>query len=151
MKSQLAGASRDEVLCRAYGVPTKLANTVFPNLDERVVEKHDDLAVVKNARRFGLSSSIIDFSAKINPFPSDSIDGLRSRPVCDRGSDGHPKALALCPRKERPKIPKEEEPRESVEVISCQLPLNEWQLLHRPQTLTLGFALNCFRSSKSSD
>jgi hypothetical protein len=66
MKSQLAGASRDEVLCRAYGVPTKPANTVFPNLDERVVEKHDDLAVVKNARRFGLSSGIIDTEIYIN-------------------------------------------------------------------------------------
>ena len=49
MKAQLAGASRDEKLCRAYGVPTKPANTVFPNLDERVIVKHDDLPVLKDA------------------------------------------------------------------------------------------------------
>ena len=37
------GAKRDEILCRAYGVPTKPSNTVFQNLDDRVVMKHSEI------------------------------------------------------------------------------------------------------------
>ena len=33
-KNQLKGANRDEILTRAFGVPTKPANTVFRNLDD---------------------------------------------------------------------------------------------------------------------
>ena len=49
MKSQLRGAKRDEILCRAYGVPTKPSNTVFRNLDDRVVMKHEEIPVIKNS------------------------------------------------------------------------------------------------------
>ena len=48
MKSQLKGARRDEILCRAYGVPTKPSNTVFQNLDDRVIMKHSELPVLKD-------------------------------------------------------------------------------------------------------
>ena len=47
-KNQLKGATRDEIKCRAYGLPVKPANTVFPNLDDRVVMKHDDIPVIKD-------------------------------------------------------------------------------------------------------
>ena len=47
-RSQLTGATRDEIKCRAYGLPVKPANTVFPNLDDRVVMKHDEIPVIKN-------------------------------------------------------------------------------------------------------
>jgi hypothetical protein len=47
-KSQLSGATRDEIKCRAYGLPVKPANTVFPNLDDRVVMKHEDIPILKN-------------------------------------------------------------------------------------------------------
>lgn len=50
MKGQLKGAKRDEILCRAYGVPTKPSNTVFQNLDDRVIMKHSDLPVLKNPK-----------------------------------------------------------------------------------------------------
>jgi hypothetical protein len=48
MKNQLQGAKRDEILCRAYGVPTKPSNTVFQNLDDRVVMKHSEIPVIKD-------------------------------------------------------------------------------------------------------
>lgn len=48
MRSQLAGCKRDEVLCRAYGVPTKPSNTTFKNLDERVIMNHDELPIFKD-------------------------------------------------------------------------------------------------------
>ena len=47
-KNQLKGATRDEIKCHAYGLPVKPANTVFPNLDDRVVMKHDDIPVIKD-------------------------------------------------------------------------------------------------------
>jgi hypothetical protein len=51
MKSQLRGARRDEILCRAYGVPTKPSNTVFRNLDDRVVMKHDNIPVIQDPEK----------------------------------------------------------------------------------------------------
>ncbi len=47
-KNQLKGSTRDEILTRAYGVPTKPANTVFRNLDDKVIMKHEDIPVIKN-------------------------------------------------------------------------------------------------------
>ena len=47
-KAQLAGAKRDEVKTRAYGIPTKPSNTVFPNLDDKVIMKHSELPVIKD-------------------------------------------------------------------------------------------------------
>jgi hypothetical protein len=49
-KNQLEGASRDEILTRAYGVPTKPANTVFRNLDDKVIMKHSEIPVIKNPK-----------------------------------------------------------------------------------------------------
>jgi hypothetical protein len=46
-KSQLKGATRDEIKCRAYGLVVKPANTVFPNLDDKVVMKHEDIPIIK--------------------------------------------------------------------------------------------------------
>ena len=51
MKNQLKGASRDEILCRSYGVPTKAANTVFRNLDDRVIQKHDEIPVIADPEK----------------------------------------------------------------------------------------------------
>lgn len=48
MKSQLNGAPRDEILCRAYGVPTKPSNTVFKHLDDRVIMKASEIPVTKD-------------------------------------------------------------------------------------------------------
>ena len=50
MKMQLDGARRDEILTRAYGVPTKPSNTTFVNLDDRVVMKHEDIPVIKDKK-----------------------------------------------------------------------------------------------------
>jgi hypothetical protein len=47
-KNQLKGSSRDEILTRAYGVPTKPAGTVFRNLDDKVIMKHSEIPVIKN-------------------------------------------------------------------------------------------------------
>ena len=49
-KNQLKGANRDEILTRAYGVPTKPANTVFRNLDDKVIMKHSEIPVIKNPK-----------------------------------------------------------------------------------------------------
>ena len=51
MKGQLQGARRDEILCRAYGVPTKPSNTVFQNLDDRIVMKHENIPVIKDPKK----------------------------------------------------------------------------------------------------
>lgn len=48
MKSQLVGAKRDEILCRAYGVPVKPANTTFKLLTDKVVMKHSEIPVIKD-------------------------------------------------------------------------------------------------------
>lgn len=48
MKSQLGGAKRDEILCRAYGVPVKPSNTVFRNLDDRVIYKASDIPITND-------------------------------------------------------------------------------------------------------
>lgn len=48
MKTQLAGTKRDEILCRAYGVPVKPSNTTFPNLDSKVVMPHADIPILKD-------------------------------------------------------------------------------------------------------
>jgi len=48
MKSQLGGCKRDEILCRAYGVPTKPSDTTFRNLDERVIMPHDEIPIIKD-------------------------------------------------------------------------------------------------------
>ena len=50
MKMQLEGARRDEILTRAYGVPSKPSNTTFVNLDDRVVMKHEEIPVVKDRK-----------------------------------------------------------------------------------------------------
>ena len=47
-KAQLKGARREEILCRAYGVPTKPATTCFRNLDDRVIMKHDEIPVIED-------------------------------------------------------------------------------------------------------
>ena len=47
-KAQLAGAKRDEIKTRAYGIPTKPSNTVFPNLDDKVIMKHSEVPVIKD-------------------------------------------------------------------------------------------------------
>lgn len=49
-KNQLKGANRDEILTRAYGVPTKPANTVFRNLDDKVIMKHSEIPIIKNPK-----------------------------------------------------------------------------------------------------
>jgi hypothetical protein len=49
-KNQLAGAKRDEILTRAYGIPTKPANTVFRNLDDKVIMKHSEIPVIKDPK-----------------------------------------------------------------------------------------------------
>jgi hypothetical protein len=49
-KNQLKGANRDEILTRAFGVPTKPANTVFRLLDDRVIMKHSEIPVIKNPK-----------------------------------------------------------------------------------------------------
>ena len=46
MKNQLAGCRRDEILCRAYGVPTKPSDTTFKNLDDRVILAHKEIPVI---------------------------------------------------------------------------------------------------------
>ena len=51
MKAQLKGAKRDEILCRAYGVPTKASNQVFANLDSRVILKHEDIPVISDPEK----------------------------------------------------------------------------------------------------
>jgi hypothetical protein len=51
MKNQLRGARRDEILCRSYGVPTKPSNTVFRNLDDRVIMKHDEIPVIEDPEK----------------------------------------------------------------------------------------------------
>ena len=48
MKTQLAGTRRDEILCRAYGVPVKPSNTTFPNLDSKVIMKHQEIPIVQD-------------------------------------------------------------------------------------------------------
>ena len=48
MKVQLKGARRDEILCRAYGVPTKPNNTTFPLLTDKIVQKHEDLPIIRD-------------------------------------------------------------------------------------------------------
>ena len=45
-KAQLAGAPRDEIKCRAYGLPTKPSTTVFRNLDDKVIQRHQDIPVI---------------------------------------------------------------------------------------------------------
>ena len=50
-ESPAKGAKRDEILCRAYGVPTKPSNTVFQNLDDRVVMKHQEIPVIKDHKK----------------------------------------------------------------------------------------------------
>ena len=51
MKTQLAGARRDEIKCRAYGIPTKPSNTVFRNLDDRCVLKHEEIPVIADPEK----------------------------------------------------------------------------------------------------
>jgi hypothetical protein len=46
MKAQLSGARRDEILCRAYGIPTKPNNTTFANLTSKVIRKPTDIPVI---------------------------------------------------------------------------------------------------------
>lgn len=50
MKNQLKGTRRDEILCRAYGVPTKPSDTTFKNLDDRVVLKHEEIPIIKDKK-----------------------------------------------------------------------------------------------------
>ena len=50
MKNQLQGARRDEILCRAYGVPVKPSDTTFKNLDDRVILKHKDIPILQDKK-----------------------------------------------------------------------------------------------------
>ena len=50
MKNQLIGARKDEILCRAYGVPTKPSDTTFKNLDSRVIMKHSEIPILKDKK-----------------------------------------------------------------------------------------------------
>lgn len=47
-KAQLAGAPRDEIKCRAYGLPTKPSTTVFRNLDDKVIYRHEEIPIIKD-------------------------------------------------------------------------------------------------------
>lgn len=48
-RAMLDGRPQDEVLCRAYGIPTKAATAVFTKFDQTVnVVKHEDLPFIKN-------------------------------------------------------------------------------------------------------
>lgn len=50
MKAQLQGCRRDEILCRAYGVPVKPSDATFRHLDDRVVLKHEDIPIIKDPK-----------------------------------------------------------------------------------------------------
>ena len=47
-KAQLAGASRDEIKTRAYGITVKPSNTCFRNLDEKVIMPHNEIPIIKD-------------------------------------------------------------------------------------------------------
>jgi hypothetical protein len=48
MKKQLEGESRDTILCRAYGVPTKSAETVFAKFTDKNIIEPEDIPILKN-------------------------------------------------------------------------------------------------------
>lgn len=48
MKNQLSGTRRDEILCRAYGVPVKPSNTTFKNLTSKVIKRHDEIPIIQD-------------------------------------------------------------------------------------------------------
>lgn len=48
MKKQLDGESRDTILCRAYGVPTRAAKTVFKNFSELNVKDREDIPILSD-------------------------------------------------------------------------------------------------------
>ena len=50
-KSQLAGASKDEIRTRAYGICVKPSNTCFPNLDSAVIKPHDEIPIIKDPEK----------------------------------------------------------------------------------------------------
>lgn len=50
MKAQLDGEREEVIKCRAYGIPTKPSNTVFRNLDDSVIVKHEECPVIRDSK-----------------------------------------------------------------------------------------------------
>jgi hypothetical protein len=48
MKKQLSGENRDTILCRAYGVPTKSAQTVFAKFGENNIRSPKDIPILED-------------------------------------------------------------------------------------------------------
>ena len=46
MEKQLEGESRDTILCRAYGVPTRAAQTVFKNFTDHNIKDPEDIPIL---------------------------------------------------------------------------------------------------------
>lgn len=46
MKKQLDGADKATILCRAYGVPTRQAETPFPQFTDKNIRKHDEIPIL---------------------------------------------------------------------------------------------------------
>lgn len=51
MKKQLDGENRDTILCRAYGVPTKSAQTVFAKFGEHNIVEPEDIPILSDPKK----------------------------------------------------------------------------------------------------